>query len=97
MDIIFRDEDLYTIEKTKYEEKYRDNGYGFYCDLESQASDIHNDIYYEKEIKYNKKIIEEQIKNELLNHYAKKYKVYADYCVFALFSFSCSMILFQII
>lgn len=91
MDIIFRDEDLYTIEKTKYEEKYRDNGYGFYCELD--VYDIENNTF-EKEIKYNKKIIEQQIKNELLNHYAKKYKQYADYCMFGLIVFSCSMLLF---
>ena len=94
MEIIFRDEDLYTIEKTKYEEKYKDNGYGFYCDLESQANDIHNDIYYEKEIKYNQKIVEQQIKNEVIKHFENKYKQYADYCMFGLLVFSCSMLLF---
>lgn len=96
MDMIFRDEDLYTIEKTKYEEKYKDNGYGFYCDLESQINDInYNDIYYEREMKYNQKIVEDQMKNEAIKHFEQKYKSYADYCIFAVIVFSCSMFMFN--
>lgn len=93
MEMIFRDEDLYT-EHKKYEEKYKDNGYGFYCDLESQTCDVNNVILYEREMKYNQKIVEQQIKNEVIKHFENKYKQYADYCMFGLLVFSCSMLLF---
>jgi len=96
MKMIFRDEDLYT-EHKKYEEKYNDNGYGFYCDLESQVNDIYmkdNNMFYEREMKYNQKIVEQQIKNEVIKHFENKYKQYADYCMFGLLVFSCSMLLF---
>ncbi len=96
METIFRDEDLYTIDIISYNEKKTDNDYdyGFYCDLESEEYDINNDIFYQREIKHNKILFDEQIQIQAYKHFEKKYKVYADYCMFGLIVFSCSMLLF---
>jgi IS4 transposase len=93
MKTIFRDEELYTHHNIPipYNETIKDNGYGFYCDLD--VYDIENNSF-ELEMKYNKKVMEEQIRNDVIKHFEKKYKVYADYCMFGLIVFSCSMLLF---
>lgn len=93
MKSIFRDEDLYTQNNIpiQYNETINDNGYGFYCDLDRY--DIENNLF-ELDMKYNKKVMEEQIKNDAIKHFEIKYKVYAEYCMFGLIVFSCSMLLF---
>lgn len=93
--MIFRDDDLYTIDISSYNENKSDDGYGFYYDLENDMNNTNNDLFYEREIKYNKKIVEQQIKNDMIKHFENKYKQYIDYCMFGLIVFSCSMLLFQ--
>ena len=96
MEMIFRDEDLYnTIEPLPIIENKYDDGYGFYCDLDDDDDvyDIENNV--EKEIRYNKKIIKDQVTNEGIKHFDKKYTIIVDYCMFGLLVFSCSLLLFQ--
>lgn len=94
MEMIFREEDLYTIDIISYNDNKIDNGYGFYYDLDNDIYINDNNILYEREMKYNEKIVQDQIKNEVIKHFEKKYKQYADYCMFGLLVFSCSMLLF---
>jgi hypothetical protein len=90
MNTIFRDEELH-IPNKKHQEQHKDNGYGFYCDLDN---DIENDIV-EEAIKYNKKTIDDLSYNSEMHKLELKYKLIVDYCLFALFTFSCSMLILQ--